>query len=313
MAAICKAGLCLLSLSGLWAAGFRPAAEPHAYGAQDLRFGVKVEMVSLYATVHDRDGRLVTNLGQGDFVVYDNDAPQTLSRFSRDYMPLSVVILLDTSSSMVGRKLDSARDSLLQFLKRLNRGDEAMLITFNSRPVKKTEFTSDLDRIRRSLRRLEGIGSTALYDAVLLGLAQSGQAGHRRRMLLLLSDGMNTYGSAELRGTIAELRRGSAELFAIGLESDLPEELTTRAVTRAVLEQLTASAGGEAFIAVRPRDLARVCREISDRMHHQYTFAYYPAAINGPQWRSVRIESRIPGLRIVPSKTGYFPAAGSGR
>ncbi len=301
-------GLMLLT-AAYWPRGSQSAYRSVAPRAQELRFGVKVELVSLYATVHGRDGKLVTDLDQGDFIVYDNDVPQTISQFSREYMPLSIVILLDTSSSMAGMKLDHARSSLIQFLKRLNRGDEAMLITFNSRPIKATEFTPDLDKIRRSLRRLEGIGSTALYDAVLLGLQESEKASHRRRMMMLLSDGINTYGSAELRGTISELRRSGVELFAIGLESDIPEEVLYKAVTRQVLDQLTASAGGEAFISVRPRDLDRVCTEISDRMHHQYSFAYYPPRIADPKWRSVRIEARLPGLRIVPSKTGYYPMA----
>jgi hypothetical protein len=60
---------------------------------------------------------------------------------------------------------------------------------------------------------------------------------------------------------------------------------------------------------VRSQELGRVCEEISERMHHQYTFAYYPPKAANGDWHSVRIEVRTPGLRVVTSKTGYFPTA----
>jgi hypothetical protein len=224
-----------------------PAGQAQSGGlaaqTRDFRVGIKVELVSLFATVHDRKGRLVTGLGQDDFVIFDNDAAQPISQFSREYMPLSIVILLDTSSSMAGMKLDNAKRSLTHLLNRLCPGDEVMLMSFNSRPLVIQKFTMDMDRIRRSIRGLNGDGSTALYDAILLGLKESEQAHNRRRVLLLLSDGINTYGRAELKGTISQLRLSAAELFAIGLETDLLEELQYKAITETVLDQLTGSAG----------------------------------------------------------------------
>lgn len=285
--------------------------EDHAQNSmapsQNFHVGIKVELVSLFATVHDRNGKVVTGLKQDDFVIYDNDAVQPISQFSREYMPLSIVILLDISSSMAGRKLENAKKSLIQFLRHLNKGDEAMLITFNSRPLVVQQFNPELDRIRRAIRKLEANGSTALYDAILTGLKESRAAHNRRQVLLLLSDGINTYGNAEIRGTIAQLRRSATELFAIGLETDLPEEIQYQPLTRSVLDQLTASAGGEAFIVVQSRDLGKVCDEISDRMHNQYTFAYYPPKTGDGRWRNVRIETRNPGFTIVASKAGYYP------
>jgi Ca-activated chloride channel family protein len=303
--------LLLLCAAALLPAATLRSRKPSAAGdsaplPQDVRFAVKVELVSLYATVLNRNGKVVGDLTQEDFLVYDNGEPQAITQFSREYVPLSVVILLDTSSSMAGKKLDHAKKSLGHFLKRLNPGDEALLMAFNSRPVLLQGFTRDLDRIRRALGRLEAIGSTALYDAVLQGLQEARKAQNRRSALLLVSDGINTYGSAELQGTISLLRRSAAQLFAIGIESDLPEEMQYRPASRAVLEQLTASAGGEAFIVLQPKELGDVCAEISERMHHQYAFAYDPPQTGGGQWRDVRIEARISGLRVVASKRGYY-------
>jgi VWFA-related protein len=284
-----------------------------AVQVQDFRVTVKVDLVSLYASVFDRKGRVASGLRAEDFIVYDDDAPQAISQFSREYMPLSVVIILDTSSSMSGRKLENAKHSLAQFLQRLAPGDEALLMTFNAQPRLLQDFTRDLDRVRRAMHGLDGIGSTALYDAILAGLKVAQQAHNRRSVLLLLSDGINTYGSAELKGTISQLRQSAAELFAIGLESDQPEEIQSLAVTRSVLEQLTASAGGEAFLVLQPKELGRICDQIAERMHHQYTLAYYPPKTREGQWHRVRIEVRSPEFTVVASKKGYYAASAGSR
>jgi Ca-activated chloride channel family protein len=285
---------------------FDPAASTPS---QTARFAVRVELVGIYATVQDRSGKLVTGLNQDDFVVYDNGRPQVISQFSREYMPLSVSILLDTSSSMAGRKISNARKSLEFFLKRLNRGDEAMLMTFRTRPVIVHGFTQNFDGLKRELRRLESHGSTALYDAILAALDYAGKSPYRRRALLLISDGINTYGRAKLRETIEQLRRREIELFAIGMESDLPYDFQDKVVTRSVLDQLTRSAGGEAFIVNDAGQLGRVCEAISERMQKQYAFGYYPPRAANGDWRSIRIETRSPGLKVVTSKTGYYPSS----
>jgi hypothetical protein len=91
------------------------------------------------------------------------------------------------------------------------------------------------------------------------------------------------------------------------METDQPEEYLHRSITRAVLNSLTESAGGEAFIVREPKELGKVCAMISDRMHNQYTLAYYPPKTNDIRWRTIRVETRVPNLKVIPSKTGYYP------
>jgi Ca-activated chloride channel family protein len=273
------------------------------------RYDIKVEMVGLFATVLDRSGRLVTDLTCNDFVLYDQGKPQVITQFSYEYLPLSVVILLDTSSSMDGEKLEDARKSLVQFLKRLKRGDEAMLIEFRGRPRVTQPFTEKFSLIERDLRQLEGAGSTALYDAVLMALDQIQSAHNRRRTILLISDGINTYGRAHLDDTVSGLRKHGVELFAIGLESGVPEELRGILSTRRILDKLTQSAGGESFIISDSKDLRRISGIISDQMHNQYSFGYYPPKTSEGEWRNIRLETRTQGFRVVPSRAGYYASS----
>jgi len=273
------------------------------------RYDVKVEMVGLFATVLDRSGKLVTDLTRDDFVLYDEGRPQVITQFSREYIPLSVLILLDTSSSMDGEKLGDARRLLVEFLKRLHKGDEAMLIEFRSRPSITQPFTERFSLIERNLRQLKGTGSTALYDAVLMALDQIKSAHNRRRTILLISDGINTYGRAHLEDSVTGLRRHGVELFAIGLESGVPEELRGILSTQWVLNKLTQSAGGASFIISDSRDLRRISGMISDQMHNQYSFGYYPPKTSEGEWRNIRLETRIQGFTVVPSRAGYYASS----
>ncbi len=298
---LAPAGCVLLGIIALLTGEALPQTDPFHYG-------VKVELVDLFASVRDGRGRFVTKLQKSDFVIYDDGKRQNIAEFSRERYPLSVLILLDTSNSMAGTKLESARKSLDQFLRHLNPLDEAMLITFRSRTSIIEGFTRDLMRIRRDLRNVSSNGSTALYDAVLMGVDQIANAHNRRRAILLISDGINTYGRAQIKDTIEVLRRRGVELFAIGMESDLPEDARDKAVTRAVLEQLTQSAGGESYMLSDSRDLARVCNSISEQMHSQYTLGYYSPRASNLGWRKIRIETRLPGLTVIPSKAGYYPS-----
>jgi VWFA-related protein len=134
-------------------------------------------------------------------------------------------------------------------------------------------------------------------------------AHNRRQTILLISDGINTYGKAHLEDTIAGLRRHGVELFAIGLESGVPEDLRPILSTRWVLNRLTQSAGGESFIISNSRDLRRISGIISDQMHNQYSFAYYPPKTSEGEWRNIRLETRSRGLRVVPSRTGYYASS----
>jgi Ca-activated chloride channel homolog len=304
--------LLVLLTGGLLAAMHLPAGLipqfPSSASAQvkPFQYEVKVELVGLYATVHDRAGRLVTGLNQADFAIYDDGVPQPITQFSREYIPLAVSILLDTSGSMAGKKLDHARQSLLQFLKRLNPGDEALLMTIQTKPKVIRDYTRDLDSIRRPLKQLDGFGSTALYDAILMALDQAQRSQNRRRALLLISDAINTYGKARLDETVASLRRKGIELFAIGLDTAVPASQRDKITTKSVLDQLTMSAGGVSFVIDDSKDLSRICSAISEQMHNQYSFGYYPPNTKEGEWRDIRLETKNPQLRVVASKTGYY-------
>src|SRR5215471_4272778 len=145
--------------------GQKPA--PATQEPQGFRFKSGVELINVTATVTDAGGRFVPNLHQEDFLVYEDNQPQTVTHFSADRVPVSLGILLDTSQSMQGEKFDSARRALDQFLADLSsRDDEFFLIQFSSVPTLLQDWTSDRNQISRALAGAMPRGGTAMYDAI---------------------------------------------------------------------------------------------------------------------------------------------------
>jgi len=177
---------------------------------------------------------------------------------------------------------------------------------FRGRPRVVSPFTSDFGKIEADLKKLDGYGSTALYDAILAALDQMETARNHRRAILLISDGINTYGKARLEDTIMELKRHGIELFTIGVETPVDESTPEDVIMRMVFDKLTRSAGGEVFIIDDSRNLRRICTTIADQMHSQYSLGYYPPKTVEGGWREIKVETRTRGYRVVASKTGYF-------
>ena len=160
---------------------------------EEFRFRSGVDLVNVTATVVDRNGRFVPGLGQDDFIVYEENELQEVTHFSNERVPVSLGLVLDTSGSMVGEKITNALMAVDRFLtKLLSPEDEIFLYKFNNVPDLVQDWTTDRQRLSRAIRRISANGGTAMYDAVAesVPLAQTGQ--HRKRAIVLISDGNDT-------------------------------------------------------------------------------------------------------------------------
>jgi Ca-activated chloride channel family protein len=169
--------LTIVLLSGLVVLrGQQPPADPQRQG-DPFRFRSSVELINVSASVTDANGRFVRNLQQGDFRIFEDDEEQKIAYFSAERVPVSLGIVLDTSGSMAGEKIQSARTALDRFLfDLLDDDDEIFLYRFSDDPVLLQTWTTDRQLISRALGRISPNGATALYDAVAaaIPLAQSG-------------------------------------------------------------------------------------------------------------------------------------------
>ena len=187
---------------------------------QSFRFRTGVELINVNATVTDQGGRFVSGLRQDDFRVYQDDQPQPITHFNAERVPVSLGIALDTSGSMDGEKMASARDALNSFLAQLNDpSDEVFLYRFDSNPVLVEGWTRDKRRVSYELERMQPRGGTALYDAVAEAIPLA-QAGHnRKKALVIISDGNDTSSHTDIVSLKQMIRETEVLVYAIGIDS----------------------------------------------------------------------------------------------
>lgn len=193
---------------------------PGLRGQEGFRFRSGVELVNVTATITDRSGRFVAGLRQSDFTVLDDGVVQEITHFSNERVPVSLGIVLDTSGSMAGERMAAARDALDRFLLDLLRpDDEIFLYRFSSHAELVQEWTLDRREVSRRIARLEPAGGTALYDAVAdaVPMAQSGQ--HRKKALLVISDGNDTSSRTSTRELTQLIRESEVLVYAIGIDA----------------------------------------------------------------------------------------------
>lgn len=185
-----------------------------------FKFRSGVDLVNVTATVTDTTGRFVPGLRKEDFLVYEDGRPQTITNFSNERVPVSLGIVLDTSSSMAGEKFAAARSALDRFLyDLLDRADEIFLYGFSGDPELLRAWTTDRTLLSRTLARVVPAGGTAMYDAVAdsVPLAESGK--HRKKALVIISDGNDTSSRTDVRDVKQLIRESEVLVYAIGIDA----------------------------------------------------------------------------------------------
>ena len=188
---------------------------------QDVfRFKTGVELINVTATVTDSSGRFVSGLRKEDFRLFEDGQEQQVTHFNSERVPVSLGLVVDTSGSMEGERWSSARQALNRFLfQLLGPEDEVFLYRFDNQPELVEGWTTDRERIATGLARIRPRGATSLYDAVAeaLPLAQSGR--HRKKAIVVLSDGNDTNSRTTVREIKAMIRSTEVMAYAIGIDT----------------------------------------------------------------------------------------------
>ena len=199
-------------------------AEPRQ---ESFRFRTGVELINVNATVTDASGRFVSGLRKEDFQLFEDGVHQGITHFNSDRVPVSLGIALDTSGSMTGEKMLAARDALERFLfDLLGPDDEVFLYRFDSNVELVNGWTKDRPRLRSALGRLSPRGGTAMYDAIAeaIPLAQTGR--HRKKALVVISDGNDTSSQIDVGSLKRMIRESEVLVYAVGIDSDAPTTYT---------------------------------------------------------------------------------------
>ena len=277
------------------AAAVSVAAHQEPQEGAQARFSSGVQLVEVYATVTDAKGEPVTGLRREDFEIYENNQLQDVSTFVAGEFPLTVALGIDRSWSMAGEPLRIAKQASQTFLKALKPADRAMVLAISSEADVIAPLAMDRLDQSRAVAALDPWSTTALHDAIVAALDRlEPEAG--RQALVIFSDGQDRYSKTTAAQVAERARRSNALIYPIAFGRTRPP----------LLAELAVLTGGRSFLLRDARELEKTLAEIARELRYQYLLGYAPpdAAPGTPEWRSIRVAVKNPGLR-VRARDGY--------
>ena len=315
-------GLCLLVVqAGVVAAQQqKPKASPTPPVAADDQDSITtfIRRVRLPITVTDKKGQFVPGLTKNNFVILEDKVPQQIETFSDDLgesLPLYVAVLMDTSPSTAG-KLRFEQESAMNFIQTVvrPRKDRVLFATFDHQIELKQDFTDKLDLLDRAVFGVKKLGTqTALYDAIWQFCDEKLRGVSGRRVLVVITDGEDTYSRADLRDAIDIAQRTETTVYVIstkaGLSGTVPGVRLGEVKDKVdnSLVKLAEETGGVAFFTGDMLSLERSFTKINKELRAQYLVTYKPAndRYDG-SFRRIEVKlSSDQGNLKVRTKQGY--------
>lgn len=292
-----------------------------AAGAQEVdpdeKVTVETDLVLLRVTVSDRQGRAVTGLKQTDFKAFEDGAEQPVSFFSAEESPVSWGLVLDRSGSMA-EMMGEVYKAALHVIEEGTEHDEMFIVTFNGAPQVESEFTSDRHRLENSTLGLRADGETALYDAVSFALDKVRQGRHRKKVLVVVTDGEDNASRMKFRRLVERAEEEDVLVYTVGMfESPGLLRFMGGDGSRDELKKLAEVTGASAHFPKGVEECRKVMREIALEVSRQYSLGYYPAnkARDG-KWRSLRVVAGAGSAQanyVARTRTGYYASGGAPR
>lgn len=274
-----------------------PLLEQRPVDRRDKNFRASSELVTTAVTVRDADGRLVKDLTQADFTIEEDSAPQKITQFSKQRVPVSLSMALDISDSMRGQRMVDARGALANFLDNLLApDDEAALLGFNHEAKMIAPWTTARGGMRARLDTIIPSGGTALYDAIDVALPMFESRLHPRAAILLVSDGADTASDATPTFLKYKLVRSAVFLYAIGIDS--VDARNSQRINQYTLGELTSQGGGYTEIIGNATELGPATERIAEELNHQYMIGYTPATKGDGNLHTVRVKVSNPSYKV---------------
>lgn len=274
-------------------AGLRPVP---AQAPPVFRAGVESVYVDVLVT---RGGRPVPGLKSSHFELRDNGVRQSPELVAAESLSLLAVLVFDTSSSLVGERLESLKAAGTAFLEGLRPADQVVLVTFSEVIAARAGPTTDKALVRRALGQIEAAGATAAFDALYAGLTLA--EGRTRSLVVLFTDGEDNMSFLDQRQLESAAERSNAVIHVVGWRPPgLPEPERVR-----TLRRIAEASGGRFWAADSPERLGRAFAAIADAMAHRYVLRYEPAGVKREGWH--RIEVRLARHKgDVEARRGYW-------
>ncbi len=312
---------------------------PPPTNEEDEVIKIDTDVVNVLFTAQDRNRRLLTDLKQSDVKLIEDGQPQEITAFAKQVdLPLSLAILIDTSASQE-RTLPEEKAAAKSFLQSVIRPekDEVSIVSFTGETTLEQGMTNNLGRLNRAVDRVEFVppsgyigggvvaggtppisstnqmtqGSTAIWDAIWVTGEEvlKPSPDKTRRAIILLTDGVNTYGSKKLDDAVQAALKSEAVIYAVGIGDNFYD-----GVDKGVLNKISERTGGHAFFPRDESELRKAFTQIQIEMRSQYLIAYEPSnQKRDGSYRKIEIQVVNPELSkqkvTLTHRNGYFAKA----
>lgn len=288
---------------------------------QDRPEIIDIRRVRLPITVTDKKKQFVSGLTQNDFLVLEDKIPQTIDSFTSEEnnnLPLYVAVLMDTSPSTAA-KLKFEQESAMNFIQTVvrPRRDRVLFATFDHEVTLRQDFTDRLELLDKAVYAVKKTGQqTALWDAIWQFCDQKMRSVPGRRVMVVITDGDDTYSRADINDAIDIAQRTETTVFAISTKAGLlstvvgVEAGTVKGSGDKALDRLSDETGGTAFFTGDMLSLERSLNTIAKELRAQYLITYRPTndKYDGSYRRvEVKLTNRD-GLKLR-TKKGYKAVA----
>ncbi len=298
---------------------FIPAV-PQEPTQQGGAISTQVSLVSLFATVRDKNKAIVANLTQNDFKVFQDNEEQKIAFFSKEVtLPITIGLLIDTSGSERYR-LPAEQDAATRFLERvMKKGDEVMVISFDLDVDLLADFTDDKHIIERAINKAQvnavgggGVvtpgtipshtGGTHFYDAVYLACAEKLGTEAGRKALVIITDAEDEGSKTRLKEAIEAAQRADAVVHILWVHDGPYGRFD-------VAKQLAEETGGRAIDVSNEKKLEQAFDQISEELRSQYQIGYYYPADKPKDggFRKIRVEVANKDQKVLARKGFYAP------
>ncbi len=294
----------------LWWSAALLALDPSTSAAQETpTFRVDVRTVYIDVFV-SQDDKQVAGLTAGDFEVYDNGIEQTVQLVDAGGLPLSVMLVLDTSGSVPSLRWGQLREAALAFSRELGSEDEIALMTFSRRAELRTDFVEGQDALRVALSERGVMGQTALNEALFFGLNLL-ETREGRPLALILTDGIDNASWLSKDKVLGMARSSGVVVYAVrppppgGFSLRGPFIRSVPDEAERFLTDLTGATGGRLIRLDLKTNVVEVYSEILAEIKTRYLLVFTPEGVSESGWH--RLEVRLPKRRgtTIRARSGY--------
>lgn len=262
--------------------------------AQDEPIRVDVNLVSIFASVRGKNNALISNLEKTDFKIYEDGKEQQIKNFTRETdLPLTLGLLVDTSSSQE-RLIDTEQRAASQFFSKVIREkDQAFLIQFGAEAELLQDLTNSPRLLQKGLQQLrlsvpvgglhpgpvptmQNQAGTILYDAVYLAANDELKREVGRKAIILITDGVDTGSKISRDKAIEAAQKGDVIIYSIFYQDRAQYPGFGGGGGEGELRRMSSETGGQVFRVDRNHSLDDIFRELQDEMRSQYAITYQP-------------------------------------